>query len=56
VAWVIWLRQVLAEQTNRVFFTHSRLRGITSIGAIRTASVSCSVVYTLTDYTGTLGS
>jgi hypothetical protein len=33
-----------------------RLRGITSIGAIRTASVPLSVDYTLTDCTETFGS
>jgi hypothetical protein len=56
MAWAIGLRQVLAVQTKRTFFTRSRLREITSIGAIRTASVPFSVVYTLTDYTGIFGS
>jgi hypothetical protein len=56
MVWAIGLRQVLAVQTKRTFFTRSRLRGITSTGAIRTASVPFSVDYTLTDYTGTFGS
>ena len=50
--WAIGLRLELAVQTKRTFFTRSRLRGITSTGAIRTASVRFSVDYTLTDYTG----
>ncbi len=56
MARAIGLRQVLAVQTKRTFFTRSRLRGITSTGAIRTASVPFNVDYTLTDYTGTFGS
>jgi hypothetical protein len=56
MAWAIGLQQVLAVQTKRTFFTRSRLRGITSTGAIRTASVHFRVVSTLTDYTGTFGS
>jgi hypothetical protein len=49
MALAIGLRQVLVVQTKRTFFTRSRLRGITSIGAIRTASVPFSVDYALTD-------
>jgi hypothetical protein len=60
MAWAIGLRQVLAVQTKRTFFTRSRLREITRIGAIRTASVPFTQVYrltdyTLTDHTGTFG-
>jgi hypothetical protein len=56
MVWAIGLRQVLAVQAKRIFFTRSRLRGVTSTGAIRTPSVHFSVDYTLTDYTGTFGS
>jgi hypothetical protein len=56
MAWTIGLRQVLTVQTKRTFFTRSRLRGITSIEAIRTSGVLFSAVYPLTDYTGTFRS
>ena len=56
MAWAIGLRQVLAVQTKRTFFTRSRLRGITSTGTIPTASVPFNVDYALSDYTGTFWS